>query len=207
MSTPWRRIVGVGLIAVTAASCGNGRSASTTTGPARKAPPTRTSTTTVTTTTTTLPPATTTTTVPSTACGTGQVALSASPASGAGGHLALVMVFSNHSATACTMDGYPAAWFVGTGGSQIGPTSVPEYGTPAPTTVLVQPGGRASSTLWYDNPGVVYPPCPMTTATGLRVVPPGQSEALGVTVSIPTCTTGTRVATTPVTTGTAETPF
>lgn len=207
MGTPWRRIVGAGLITVTAASCGNGRSASTTTGPARTARPTRTSSTTVTTTTTTLPPATTTTAVPSTVCGTGQIVLSASPASGAGGHLALVMVFSNHTATACTMDGYPAAWFIGADGSQIGPTSVPENGTPAPTTVLVQPGGRASSTLWYDNPGVVYPPCPMTTATGLRVVPPGQSEALDVTVSIPTCATGTRVATTPVTPGTAETPF
>ncbi len=105
------------------------------------------------------------------------------------------------------MEGYPKAWLIGADGMEIGPTSVAETGVPVPPRFVVQPGGQASSTLWYDNPGVVYPPCQMTEATGLQVIPPEESTSLRVDVSISTCTSGTRLATTPMTMGTVETPF
>jgi hypothetical protein len=98
-------------------------------------------------------------------------------------------------------------WFIGADGMEIGPTSVAETGLPIPATFVLQPRSQASSTLWYDNPGVMYPPCQMTVATELQVIPPGESTSLHAGISIQTCTSGTRLATTPLTTGTGETPF
>ncbi len=105
------------------------------------------------------------------------------------------------------MEGYPEAWFIGGDGQEIGPKSVAEGGMPTPSRFVLQPEDQASSTLWYDNPGVIYPPCQMTEATGLQVIPPGESTTLEAGVSISTCTSGTRLASTPLTMGTVETPF
>lgn len=142
-------------------------------------------------------------------CGTDQLTARASQASGAGGHLAVVVVFTNGSATACTMEGYPTAWFVDASGKELGTTSIDEQGIPAPAVVPLRPGAQASTTVWYDNPAVPFPPCRTTTAAGIRVLPPGQSSSLTVTIVVTICGPPAypTVGTTPVVAGTAESMF
>jgi hypothetical protein len=147
-------------------------------------------------------PLTTTTTA---ACRAVQLSASSSPGSGAGGHLAIVTVFLNTSTTTCTLDGYPTAWFVNGAGVQIGPTSIQEAGVPAPTLITLRPGDQASTTIWYDNPGVPYPPCPTTRAAGIRLFLPGQSASLTANIPTTICTSPyPQLGTTPVVPGTSQ---
>jgi len=141
-----------------------------------------------------------------TTCAAAGLTATASPGSGAGGHQSVVVVFTDTLSGACTMEGYPTAWLVDSAGGKIGPTSVDEV-TPPPAPVTLEPGGRATTTFWYDNPGDRSPPCPTTAATGISVTPPGQSGRLAVPIAVTVCRTGVVVGTTPVTSGTAESLF
>jgi hypothetical protein len=107
------------------------------------------------------------------------------------------------------MEGYPKAWFVDASGKQLGTTSFEEKGIPAPTLVLLKGGSQASTTVWYDDPGVPKPPCQRTTAAGIRVIPPGQSMTLAVNIAITICGPPSypTVGTTPVTPGTSQSIF
>jgi hypothetical protein len=147
-----------------------------------------------------------TTAVRTTACRTDQITAAASHGSGAGGHVAAIVVFTNNASSSCTMEGYPTAWLVDAGGARFGPTSIDEV-TVAPTTVSLAPGGQATTTVWYDNPQVTSPPCPTTTLTGIEVVPPGQSTGLMADLAVTVCSAGSVVGTTPVTPGTTESAF
>jgi hypothetical protein len=158
-------------------------------------------------------PTTTSTTTPGAAevspCGPEQLTTTASQASGAGGHLAVLITFTNNSSTPCTMDGYPTAWFVDARGNKMGNTSIEEEGIPAPTVVSLRHGARASTTVWYDNPSVPYPPCQTVSAAAIRVTPPGQSTSLVVNIPVSICGPPAypTVGTTPLTFGTTETMF
>ena len=149
-----------------------------------------------------------TTTAAVSTCQISQLTANASPGSGAGGHLAIVVVFTNSSSSSCTIDGYPTAWFVGADGSQLGSRSVDERGGPSWGAVSLSPGDHASTTVWYDSPAVPYPGCPTTTAGGIRVFPPGQSASLIVTMPINICSRPyPTVGTTPMAPGSTETIF
>jgi hypothetical protein len=151
-------------------------------------------------------PSTSTTALRTTTCRTDQITAAASRGSGAGGHDAAIVVFTNNASTSCTMEGYPAAWLVDAGGTRFGPISIDEV-TSAPTTVSLPPGGRATTTVWTDDPQVASPPCPTTTVAGIEVVPPGQSAGLMAHLAVTVCSAGSVVGTTPVTPGTAQSAF
>ena len=106
------------------------------------------------------------------------------------------------------LEGYPTAWLVDAAGTRVDQQSINEAGVPPPTLVVLHPGGKASTTVWYDNPGVPYPPCSTTTVTAIRVVSPGQSASVTVHMEFPVCRApGPVVGTTPVTLGPTESPF
>ncbi|WP_371477108.1 DUF4232 domain-containing protein [Kitasatospora sp. NBC_00315] len=102
----------------------------------------------------------------------------ADPGVGAGQYYA-ELVFTNVSAAACTLTGYPGVSYVVADGVQSGNAAVRTTGTPAPTVTL-GPRGTAKAAL-HDSNGVGgYPPeeCMLTPAKGLRVYPPGEKAAL-----------------------------
>src|SRR5260370_21575509 len=123
---------------------------------------------------------------------------SAHQASGAGSQESVVVVCRNPSEAACSMKGYPLAWFVDAAGARIGPTSIRES-TPPPTTVALRPGDEASTTVWTGSPDVpTAAQCQPTTAAAVRVVPPGQSSTLSAVIRITICAKGGVVGTPPI---------
>ena len=105
------------------------------------------------------------------------------------------------------MKGYPTAWFVDAAGRRIGPLSIEEAGLPT-TEVSLRPGDQASTTVWYDNPQVPYPPCQTATTAGIRVVPPGQTKSVLVNVAVTICSPNyPLVGTTPMTADTTPSLF
>ena len=140
-------------------------------------------------------------------CDPSSLTTSAVPGSGSGGHLAVVVTFANRRTIPCTMYGFPTAWLILVTGTQVGP-SIEEKGGPPSSLVTLRPGGKASTTVWYDNPDVPYPPCTTTNVKGIRLVPPGQSASLTVATSFAVCgPPGPVVGTTPITPGTSESGF
>ena len=65
-----------------------------------------------------------------TPCRSSRLAVSDYRGSGAGGHEAVVVIFTNTGSVTCTMSGYPSAWFVDAAGARIGPTSIHESVAP-----------------------------------------------------------------------------
>ena len=98
--------------------------------------------------------------------------------------------FTNSAASACVLDGYPGVSFVTAadqGGAQIGAAAVrnPEFG---PVRVQLEPGGEAHAWLQVGTSGN-FPAatCQPVTAHGLRVYPPGETEAGYVRQDFPAC--------------------
>ena len=138
-------------------------------------------------------------------CPSDQLAAYANRGSGAGGHEAVIVVFRNKGATACTMSGYPSAWFVDADGSRINTTSIQMSGSPPAAKIILQPGGEASTTVWTTNPSVPAPSdCRPGTAVGVQVTPPGQSVSITASISITVCTAGTTAGTTPMVSGATQ---
>lgn len=142
---------------------------------------------------------------PARICDPSHLCLNAVQASGSGGHLAVLVTFTNQSETACAMGGYPTAWLLDATGLQIGTLSGQAGAIPPPALVTLQPGGEASTTVWYDNPGVPDPPCSTDTVTTVQVAPPGQSVALSAHIAFPVCRApDPHVLTTPITSGSSQ---
>ena len=99
-----------------------------------------------------------------------------------------VLVTTNHSATACSLQGYPALMHL------IGTTAVGHLADHDPgqrvTTVVLRPGERAGATFdetnAYNYPGSA---CRMLTATALRVQLPGDASATVLLHRAQICTT------------------
>ncbi|MCM6776163.1 DUF4232 domain-containing protein [Nocardia sp. CDC159] len=88
------------------------------------------------------------------------------------------LVFTNTSATACTLTGYPGVSYVTASGEQSGNAA-----TRAPgqiVTVTLDPGTKAAARLHDTNGMGGFEPqqCQLSPATGLRVYPPDQKDAL-----------------------------
>ncbi|MDH6132471.1 hypothetical protein P3T37_001856 [Kitasatospora sp. MAA4] len=91
------------------------------------------------------------------------------------------LVFTNTSATTCTLTGYPGVSYVTANGVQSGNPAARSAGNPQ-TVVTLKPHGTATAQL-HDSNGISgYSPsqCDLSPADGLRVYPPGQTAALFV---------------------------
>jgi hypothetical protein len=113
-----------------------------------------------------------------------------SQADGAAGSTYYPVDFTNTSAAACAMTGYPGVSLVSAAngtGRQIGAAAQrnPAFGA---TTVRLEPDGHAHAWLQVAAAGN-YPQssCHPETAHGLRVYPPNETEAGYVSQDLPAC--------------------
>lgn len=140
----------------------------------------------------------------SSSCTSRELTASASQGSGAGGQEGIVVVLKNTSTESCTLEGYPAAHFLGIDGDQVGPASIHES-APAPTPIVLAPGAEASTTLWFTSPaGVSAASCHPTAAAGVSVTPPSSVVSLTATIDITVCAVNSVLGTTPIVSGTAQ---
>jgi len=91
--------------------------------------------------------------------------------------------FTNVSGTACALSGYPAVAAYGAGGAQIGNAAGRDTSVAARRIVL-DPGATAHAAVVAS---VSAGSCRPVAATGLRVVPPGQSAARYIRHAMPAC--------------------
>lgn len=107
------------------------------------------------------------------------------------------LVFTNVSEMACALDGYPAvaAYLSGgldgglDGGAQVGNAAVADRATIA-YRVLLPSGGTARATVTATIPAATTAgasACAAVVATGLRVVPPGESVARDIAHPLLAC--------------------
>lgn len=140
-----------------------------------------------------------------TACRASALASSASQGSGAGGHEAVVVVFTNISARPCTLHGYPTtAWFVGPSGRM--PASVGQEAPSGPiATVTLTPGQKAATTVWTDDPVVPsLSVCNPVSANAIGIEVPSDQTPITASIAITVCSTNNSIGTTPFTAGTAQ---
>jgi Protein of unknown function (DUF4232) len=111
-------------------------------------------------------------------------------ADGAAGSTYYPLDFTNTAAAECELNGYPGVSFVTDpdgGAAQIGAAAVrnPEFG---PVRYWLKPGGEAHAWLQVGTSGN-FPAstCQPVTAHGLRVYPPGETEAGYVRQDFPAC--------------------
>jgi len=91
--------------------------------------------------------------------------------------------FTNVSGVACALSGYPGVAAYGAGGAQIGNAAGRDTSVTARRIVLA-PGATAHAAVAAS---VSAGSCRPVVATGLRVVPPGQSAARYIRHAIPAC--------------------
>jgi Protein of unknown function (DUF4232) len=91
--------------------------------------------------------------------------------------------FTNTSAAACTLTGYPAVSAYVTGGAQVGNAAALDTSVTARRIVLA-PGASAHAAV-VDSASAGQ--CRVVAATGLRIVPPGQSVARYVAHAVTAC--------------------
>jgi hypothetical protein len=119
-----------------------------------------------------------------------RITVDSAAASGAAGSTYVPVDFANMSSAACVLDGYPGVSFVtaaDSSGRQIGAAAArnPQFG---PVAVQLAPGASAHAWLQVAEAGN-YPAssCGLVTAHGLRVYPPGSTEAGYVALDLPAC--------------------
>jgi hypothetical protein len=181
------RLVSLGLVAVVAGACGGGSTALTTgQAPQQSASgqqPTGATTT----------PAATSTPAPA-RCATSDLSVRLGSAGGAAGSVYEPIVFTNNGAGTCSLSGYPGVSFLATkSGPQVGAPASRNQQHPA-TSVSLAPGATASAMLQVAEEAN-YPDatCKPTTVTGLRVYPPGQTQAAYVAFAQPQKACSTQV--------------
>ena len=98
--------------------------------------------------------------------------------------------FTNVSGTACALSGYPEVAAYGAGGAQLGNAAGRDTSVAARRIVLA-PGATAHAAVVAS---VSAGSCRAVVATGLRVVPPGQSAARYIRHAMPACAVAGREA-------------
>jgi len=104
-----------------------------------------------------------------------------SPEAGAGQRYS-TLTLTNTGSAACTVHGYGGLGLVDASGQAL-PTAQVRVPAPAPTTITLPPGGRATAQLhWSAIPGTgdAAPGACQPTAAVLRVIPPDETQALSV---------------------------
>lgn len=177
---------------LTLAACGGGGSSSAkASGRTSSTTATTEVSTTAGTTATTGAQAPTTTGAGGTGCGFSQLTVSSS-SQGAAGHIGVVVVFTNKSATTCTLTGYPGVAGLNSSGQQaVQATRTPSgymggiSGT-TPPTVTLAPGGTASALIeGSDVPQGNESSCP--TYPSLLITPPNTTQSVTISQSMPGC--------------------
>src|SRR5215472_3175403 len=107
-----------------------------------------------------------------------------------GGATISTLEFTNVSGTACALSGYPAVAAYGAAGAQIGNAAGRDTSVAARRIVLA-PGATAHAAVVAS---VSADSCRPMAATGLRVVPPGQSAARYIRYAMPACAVAGRRA-------------
>lgn len=105
---------------------------------------------------------------------------------GAAGSTYLLLTFRNTGGDACRLSGFPGVSFVGKGnGTQLG---APAERTGSAMAVTLAPAATTTALLRVVDAGV-YPSrsCAPTTADGLRVYPPGSTDAAYVAHPLQAC--------------------
>ena len=125
-----------------------------------------------------------------TACSASALTGTVTGTQGGAGVLEVTVALRNGSGSSCTLHGYSGLQLVGSDGSQL-VTSVRQGGplsfeSVAPSTVTLAPGQDAYLNVGFsDVPTGSSASCP--TATGLKLVPPGDSASVTVAVQIQPC--------------------
>lgn len=112
-------------------------------------------------------------------CTAAQLQLTAGRGDAAAGSVHVPLLFTNTGAHTCSMHGFPGVSIVGTGGAQIG-AAAGRTGTGADgASVLLAPGHTARADVRVTR-AQNYPQerCEPAPAAGLRVYPPGETQAL-----------------------------
>ncbi len=108
---------------------------------------------------------------------------------GAAGHLEMRLLVKNTSNQPCFMDGYPGVSLVGKGnGTQLGAAAERNLAQPSAGQVTLAPGASAQAALRYTQAGNYQSACSQTAADGLRVYPPGATDALYIPQPLTACT-------------------
>ncbi|UTO61220.1 DUF4232 domain-containing protein [Streptomyces rapamycinicus NRRL 5491] len=110
-------------------------------------------------------------------CSKAQLTLAAGRMDTGAGNVYLPLVFTNKSATTCTLTGYPGVSLLDSTGAVIGDPATRRGPTRSP--VSLPPGGSASSSLHTLNEGMNDTPC-RRTAARIRVYPPDSFDAMNV---------------------------
>ena len=105
---------------------------------------------------------------------------------GAAGTIYYTLEFTNLSGSTCTLFGYPGVSATNLSGTQLGSAAVRIGATP--TTVTLANGATATAPLGITQTAF-YPPaqCGPTTAAGLRVYPPNQTQSRRVPFPFGAC--------------------
>jgi hypothetical protein len=109
------------------------------------------------------------------------------PGDAAAGHVAYQLEFSNISARACSLLGFPGVSAVKAGGGQLGSAAGRDSGDPKKLVTLAR-GATAHAFLIATNTAFLPPSsCHPTTAIGLKVFPPNTAQAQIVDFPIGAC--------------------
>ncbi|GEM_PF-408172 len=128
-------------------------------------------------------------------CTTAQLAVRAYPAPGEarGGHLGMILVLLNASSQSCVMHGYVGLGLYDAAGAPIPSRAVrgPTYfrSDPGPRTVVLRPGGTASTDVTWSDVPTAGGGCEPPSAT-LEVTPPNQTTQLKVALDQTVCDHG-----------------
>lgn len=117
-------------------------------------------------------------------CSTATLRASIGGSDAGAGNIYTTLVLRNIGHTACVIRGYPGVSLLDRHGHQIGHAA---SRTVLPTTsIVLQPGGRASTVIHTLNPGVGTTAC-LGPSAALRVYPPDQRKALLVPARLSEC--------------------
>jgi len=120
-------------------------------------------------------------------CATAVLKAALGPGGGAAGSVYYPVDFTNTSASACTLYGYPGVSLVTASGGQVGAAATEDPVYPR-RLVTLAPGGTAHAELQVTD-AHNYPPstCSPVAVHQLKVFPPGQTTALYVAISATGC--------------------
>jgi hypothetical protein len=136
------------------------------------------------------------------ACTHAQLKLKLGPGEGAAGSTFFPLVFTNTSARACTLRGYPGVSSVtGSSGKQVGGSATRDS-HPVHTITLKARGGTASALYRHVNPeNFDAKDCDKTTTRGYRVYAPNLTQSLYVANRHTACRIGRPDSVRPVVAG------
>lgn len=127
-----------------------------------------------------------------TGCSTAQIAVTATnpPGGAAAGHDGVVLLFTNHSSSACTLTGYPGVGGLNSGGQQIAQATRTLDGYLAgcacrtPAVLTLRPGAVGSATVEAVD-ALNGGPC--TAFAGLLVTPPNTPRSTRIALAPYSC--------------------